>query len=442
MPPSYKRNPGQDRARRDLLTAGKRFCLIYGGSRSGKTFELVGTIAERALLAPKSRHLVVRQEGTSAKRAIVKGTWPEVMAIRFPGVGWEWKEQYGYFLLENGSEVWVGGLNDDAALEKILGNEYSTIYMNEASECRYLAFTLLRSRLAQMVDTIEGKPLSQRFYVDLNPTTRQHWTYRLWIDGVDPESQLAVDRDTFGHVVVNPLDNAANLSPEYLADLRNLPPRARKRFLDGTYVEDAEDALWRRAMIKRVQNVPRLTRIVVAVDPAVTNQAGSDETGIICAGVDQFGNGYVLDDDSGKYRAEDWARRVVAVFRSRNADRVVAEVNQGGDMVESTIRAVSPNVPYRGVRATRSKVIRAEPIAALYERGKIFHVGEFPQLEDQMCSVTTGMDRKAAGYSPDRVDALVWAFTDLFADLAARDQTDDDDEDDRAWTSRNSTTGY
>jgi len=438
---TYLRNVGQVRARNELLTTGKRFNLIYGGSRSGKTVELVGTVVERALLAPKSRHLIVRQEGTSAKRAIVKGTLPEVIAMRWPGLKCHWHEQYGYASLENGSEIWVGGLNDDKALEKILGNEYATIYMNEASECRYLAFTLLRSRLAQTVTTITGKPLSQRFYVDLNPTTRQHWTYRMWIDGVDPESQLPVELEKFGHVVVNPMDNAANLAPEYLADLRALPPRARKRFLEGAYVEDVEDALWRRSTIRRVQAVPPLVRVVVAVDPAVTNVAGSDETGIITAGVDAYGNGYILEDASGRYRPEDWARQALAAMDVNNADRIVAEVNQGGDMVENTIRAVRPNVPYRGVRATRSKLIRAEPVAALYERGKIFHVGEMTQLEDQMCSFTTGFDRKAAGYSPDRVDALVWAITDLFPALSAQPEHNEwTDEDDKRGS--NETTGY
>lgn len=438
---TYRRNPGQERARKELLTAGKRFCLIYGGSRSGKTFELVGTVIERALLAPGSRHLIVRQEGTSAKRAIVKGTWPEVMKVRFPGVTYEWREQYGYFILPNGSEVWIGGLNDDKALEKILGNEYATVYMNEASECRYLAFTLLRSRLAQTVKTIKGQPISQRFYVDLNPTTRQHWTYRLWIDGVDPETQAGVDQAQFGSVVVNPFDNVANLSQEYLNDLRALPDRARKRFLEGKYVEDVEDALWRRAMFKRVKALPPLTRVVVAIDPAVTNEPGSDETGIIAAGMDAAGNGYVLDDASGRFRPEEWARMALAVYDVVQGDRIVAETNQGGDMVEATIRAIRSNVPYRGVRASRGKVARAEPIAALYERGKIFHAGEFEALEDQMCSLTTGFDAKAAGWSPDRVDALVWALTDLFDGMTAPRAEDDDlqDMDDRGI---NATTGY
>lgn len=689
--PTYKRNPGQQRMR-ELLTSGKRYNLVYGGSRSGKTFELVGTIIERAFLAPGSRHLIVRQEGTSAKRAIVKGTWPEVFKLRWPNIRTEWKEQYGYFALPNGSEVWVGGLNDDKALEKILGNEYCvapeslvltadlrwvradslkpgdnlvgfpeclnghvtlepsevlgsriiqaqryrittksgstvvsadhkmvalkddrrhrdfrliswveaknlrvgdkvrfatqpwsegvskadgwfagmldgegwasrinrnvgvaqckgdaldllrtwltendvphrehvgkdpgtkkgachkihccglwasmravgiarpvrldyefwhgarafssggydeeilsiedlgvgpvvsmqtstqtfiadgflahncTIYINEASEVKYQAFTLLRSRLAQTVNTIPdagGKQLSQRFYCDLNPTTRQHWTYRLWIDHVEPETQEFIDAEAYGHCVVNPLDNAANLSQEYLTDLRSLPARARKRFLDGQYVEDVEDALWRRAMIRRAQAVPPLQRIVVAIDPAVTNEPGSDETGIVAAGIDRAGNAYVLDDASGKYRPEDWARQAIAVFDTCNADRIVAEVNQGGDMVEHTIRAVRSTVPYRGVRASRGKLIRAEPIAALYERGKVFHVGEFTQLEDQMCTVTTGFDSKAAGWSPDRVDALVWALTDLFPELAAAPQDDWDEYEDE-WD-RNEVTGY
>ena len=439
---TYTRNPGQIRARKELLTTGKRYCLIYGGSRSGKTFDLVGTVIERALLAPGSRHLIVRQEGTSAKRAIVKGTWPEVVRLRWSELSWTWHEQYGYFSLPNGSEVWVGGLNDEKAMEKILGNEYATIYMNEASECKYQAFTLLRSRLAQTVDTIEGKQLSQRFYVDLNPTTRQHWTYRLWIDGVEPENQDPVDMEQFGHVVVNPMDNAANLSNEYLNDLRSLPARAKKRFWEGSYVEDLEDALWRRSMIQRVQKVPSLTRVVVAIDPAVTLEAGSDETGIIAAGVDAAGNGYVLEDGSAKRKPEEWARQAIAMMKNFGGDRIVAEVNQGGDMVEYTIRAINPNTPYRAVRASRNKLTRAEPIAALYERGKVYHVGQFPELEDQMCSFTTGFDRKAAGWSPDRVDALVWAFTDLFPGLVMHPDDEEDDWDYDADYTRNEATGY
>lgn len=406
---------------RELFTSGVRYNLVYGGSRSGKTFEIVGTIVERALLSPNSRHLIVRQEGTSAKRAIAKTTWIEVMRIRFPEVSYKWNELYGFFeLLGNGSQIWVGGISDDKAMEKLLGLEYSTIYMNEASECKYAAYTLLRSRLAETSTTISGKSLSQRFYVDLNPTNRQHWTYRIWKDGIDPASELPISTDKYGFVVVNPKDNIENLSAEYLEDLEALPPAARKRFFDGEYASDKEDGLWRRALIKRTTNPPEFTRIVVAIDPSVTNNIGSDETGIIAAGVDAGGNGYILADDSGKMDATSWARRAIGLLDQYGADRIVAEVNNGGDLVEGTIRAVREGVSYKAVRASRGKYTRAEPIAALYERGKIFHVGEFDVLEDQMCSFTTDFNRKAQGYSPDRVDALVWALTELFPSMTKK----------------------
>lgn len=420
-------NPGQQRAMDETLLIGKRFCLLYGGSRSGKTALSVSCILDRALAAEGSRHLIVRKEAASAKRAIVKDTLPKVWGMKWPDVPVpKWNELYGYFSLPNGSEIWVGGLNDEAAMERILGNEYATIYANEASEIKYSAFTLLRSRLAQVSTRIDGSELPQRFYVDLNPTTRMHWTYRLWVEGIDPQDDVAIDRTQFGYTVINPYDNRANLTGDFLADLESLPERQKKRFLRGEYVSDDDNALWRREFIRRSVlkedgSWPvQMRRIVVAIDPATTTNPGSDETGIIAVGIGADGIGYVLEDESGKYRPEEWARRAVSTFHSLNADRIVCEVNQGGDMVESTIRAADPNVPVTQVRATRGKVVRAEPVAALYERGKILHVGMFNDLEDQMCSVTTGFDSKVAGWSPDRVDALVWAVTDLFPTLSAR----------------------
>lgn len=422
---SFHFNPGQERARVNLYSSDKRYCLLYGGSRSGKTFLAVYSIIKRALKAPMSKHLIVRQEAASARASILRGnmaTIPVVVRMCFPGLSYETNEKYGYITLSNGSEIWIGGLNDDKAMERILGNEYCTIYMNEASECRYSAFTLLRSRLAQVVrqtgkPEVEGIELSQRYYVDLNPTTRNHWTYRVWIDGIDPEDDTRLNMDQYGYDVINPFDNQANLSGDYLADLEALPERARRRFLEGKYVEDVEQALWRRSMIRRVQETPDFQRVVVAIDPAVTNEPGSDETGIVCVAIDRAGIGYVLADQSGKYRPEEWARKAIAVYDEYGADRIIGEVNQGGDMVESVIRAQRNNVPYRAVRATRGKYTRAEPVAALYERGKVFHADKFDAMEDQMCSFTTDFDRKAQGWSPDRVDALVWGFTDLFPSM-------------------------
>ena len=425
---TFTPNPGQQRALDETLTVGKRFCLLYGGSRSGKTALLLGCVSDRALFAKGSRHLVVRKEATAAKRSIVMDTFPKVWALKYgeDAPKPEWKDRDGYFLLPNESEIWVGGINDEKAMERILGNEYATIYENEASEIHYPAHLLLRSRLAQVVKTEDGTDLPQRLYADLNPTTRMHWTYRLWREGIDPQDDTPIDQRQYAYTVINPYDNRANLSSDYLADLEALPERQKRRFLLGEYVSDDEQALWRRSFIKR--SVMRndgtypveMARIVVAVDPAVSTATGSDETGIVAVGLGKDGNGYVLADESGKYRPEEWAMRAVSLYRSLDADKIVGEVNQGGDMVEAVLRAHAGGVPYKAVRASRGKVARAEPVAALYERGKMFHIGHFHDLEDQMCSVATGFDPKAAGWSPDRVDALVWAVTELFPTLSAR----------------------
>jgi len=176
--------------------------------------------------------------------------------------------------------------------------------------------------------------------------------------------------------------------------------------------EDKEDnpaALWKRDELEahRVTKAPDLVRIVVAVDPAASSQATSDETGIVVAGKGVDGQGYVLDDLSLRASPNAWAKEAVAAYHKYRADRIVAEKNQGGEMVESTIRTVDANVSYKAVDATRGKTIRAEPIAALYEQGRVHHVGTFAELENQLCQWVQG-DK-----SPDRLDALVWAMTKL-----------------------------
>ena len=212
-------------------------------------------------------------------------------------------------------------------------------------------------------------------------------------------------------------DNATNLAPGFLDAIvaRYEGTRLGRQELDGTMLDDLEGALWNRAAIEaaRIDAAPPLTRIVVAVDPAVTWGPDADETGIVVVGLDEAGSGHVLEDLSGRFAPEAWARRAVAAWRSWGADRVVGEANQGGDLVAATLRAVDAAIPFRAVHASRGKVARAEPVAALYEQGRVRHAGFFPLLEDQMCAFTAGFDRAAAGFSPDRVDALVWGLSEL-----------------------------
>lgn len=218
-------------------------------------------------------------------------------------------------------------------------------------------------------------------------------------------------------------DNAANLAPAFFAAIvrKYEGTRLGRQELDGDLVEDAEGALWSASLLEalRVQVAPELRRIVVAIDPAVSNNEGSDETGIVVAGAGFCGckgkpdlHGFVLEDVSGKHSPDAWARAAVSAYRAHRADRIVAEVNNGGALVEANLRTVERTVPYRAVHAAQGKRTRAEPIAALYEQGKVHHVGAFAKLEDQLCT----WEPLGGGRSPDRLDALVWALTELLID--------------------------
>lgn len=210
------------------------------------------------------------------------------------------------------------------------------------------------------------------------------------------------------------VDNLANLAPGFLAAMerRYGGTVLGRQELDGELVEDREDALWSRAMLEAaaISGVPELGRIVVAVDPPASS--GGDACGIVAAGLDRDGNAVVLADATRRgAKPRDWATAAVELYRSLAADCIVAEVNQGGDMVTAVIRTVDAAVPVRAVRARRGKWLRAEPVAALYEQGRVRHAGRFPALEDEMCDF--GPDGLSQGRSPDRVDALVWAITEL-----------------------------
>jgi phage terminase large subunit-like protein len=209
-------------------------------------------------------------------------------------------------------------------------------------------------------------------------------------------------------------DNAKNLSSTALSELRNRyeGTRTGRQELYGEILEQADGALWIRNWIEDTRitkdNLPKLTRIVVGIDPAVTSGENSDETGIITCGIGVDKHYYVLADDTLRGTPNDWGKRAIQAYTRWKADRIVAEVNNGGDMVLMVIQQVDRSAPVKKVHATRNKTTRAEPISALYEQGKVHHVGGFPQLEDQMVLWTPDVKK-----SPDRLDALVWALTEL-----------------------------
>jgi len=372
--------------------------LLYGGAGSSKTWTILKIVFTRALLWPGSRHICFRQRFEHTKNTL----WPsakELMNAEWPGL-WDQCETNrsggSWSIKINESEILFSGLDDKERVEKHLGSEYATVYINEASEIKdESAIDLISSRLRQK---IPGRHL---LLIDENPPSKNHWTYKRYI------LENNVGRKAFK---INPIDVKENLPSSYIERLKKLPERLRQRFLHGEFTVDIDGALWNFDMIESTRNAlnGEHGRTVVAIDPAVTNKADSDETGII-VGCAKGSGAKIIEDLSTKSSPNEWASVAIAAYHRHEADAIVVETNQGGDLVETVIKNADPTIPIRQVRATKGKHLRAEPVVMLYEQGLIEHAPGLEQLEDQMMSWVPS----AGGPSPDRVDALVWCLFDL-----------------------------
>ena len=421
--PDFRPTTGQIQQAR-LLESGYLHNMAYGGSRSAKTFGWCWIIANRAY-AYKSRHLIMRRHFKDVRQSVGMETWPEMMEICWPGVEYEVNHTDWFITLEGTNDrtkkrhesvIWLGGLDEGKRTDKVLGREYSTIFVNETSEIlNFRSITTIRTRLA------ERSGLKPRFLYDQNPPVKSHWTYKEFELGINPASRdekVANHKKLYGSVQMNPDQNKQNIAEGYIETiLAGLPERQKERFLRGEYQEDAENALWKIEDIDyyRVSELPDgvyLVRIVVAVDPAVTSKPTSDETGIVVAGKGSDGIYYILADLSALVHVTVWGKITVDAYRHYKADRVLGETNNGGDLVEVNIQNYDRNVSYGSVHASRGKAKRAEPVAALYPRGLVRHVGTFRYMEDEMTSHEGALENDSEP-SPNRMDALVWAVTEL-----------------------------
>jgi predicted phage terminase large subunit-like protein len=262
-----------------------------------------------------------------------------------------------------------------------------------------------------------------------------HWTYRLFMEKRDPDRRTAVNNpENYTALLMNPKDNEANLAASYLEELQAMSEAMRRRFLLGQFADMSESALWTLELLDQQRivdgKIPDMVRIVVAVDPSGASgeeDTRSDEIGLVVCGLGKDGRGYILEDISGRMAPAMWGKAAVSAFDRWEADAIVAEENFGGAMVAEVIRGASSDpdrktggtIPYRAVKASRGKIARAEPIAALFEQEKVSIVGHFPELEDQLCAMTT------AGYvgsrSPDRADAAIWGLASLFPAMTKQD---------------------
>ena len=422
MAEAFSLTPKQQQAQ-EKLNGPATHVLLAGGSRSGKTFQIIRKQVQRRLKAPGSRGAVLRFRAGHVRQSVVLDTFPTVMAKCFPGVEYDLNRSDMYATFPGGSEMWFGGLDDKARVEKILGKEFADLFLNECSQIPYESRNIAVTRLAQRVtDRATGEPLRLKMYYDENPPDKGHWTYKMFVLKQDPESRQALPDGDYDFFRINPVDNTANIAENYLKTLQALPERLRKRFLEGEFRDAAPNALFRDDWLERWRNLddelPDMLRIVVAVDPSGADDddnTENDEIGIVVCGLGIDGNGYVLEDLTCKAGPGVWGKVATQAFERHQADRIVAEQNFGGAMVGHVIKTARPRTPFRAVTASRGKVVRAEPISALVETGKVRMAGYFRELEDELCAFTTH------GYtgenSPNRADAMVWAFSDLFPEL-------------------------
>jgi phage terminase large subunit-like protein len=420
-----KLTPKQEAAR-EVLAGSATHVMLFGGSRSGKTFLLVRQVVVRALKAARSRHAILRFRFNHVKASIVLDTFPKVMELCFPGVKYHMDKSDWFAQFENGSQIWFGGLDDKERTEKILGQEHATIYLNECSQIPQVSRDTALTRLAQQVTQQIGdqeSPLKPRMYYDANPPSKAHWSYKLFVQKIDPETRKALAKpDDYASFQINPRDNVENLADGYLDTLASLSARMRKRFLDGQFADATPNALFAEEHIDKWRvidgSVPDFVRVVVGVDPSGSgdeDNADNDAIGIVVGALGTDGNAYLLEDGTVKAGPATWGKVATSGYDRHQADVVVGEVNFGGAMVQHVIQTARPRTPYKAVTASRGKVVRAEPFSALYESGKVRHVGDFRELEDELLAFST------VGYtgsgSPNRADAWIWVLAELFPAL-------------------------
>jgi PBSX family phage terminase large subunit len=406
----------QREVRRDIMISPATHQLYYGGSRSGKTFLIIRGMVIRALKANHSTHVILRYRFNHLRASIIEQTLPAVMRSCFAPVPWKLNQSDWSVRFNNNPDsgrLLFGGLDDKERTEKILGQEHSTIHLNECSQISYSARNKVITRLAQK------SGLKLRAFYDENPPNKGHWSYKMFIEKLEPLSRRPLlDADDYISVRMNPADNVKNVAPEYIRLLESLPEKDKARFLRGEFVDDVDGALWTADIIDACKieklNGIQLTQVVVSVDPSGCSgdeDKRSDEVGIVVAGADAGGTAYILEDATGRMGPSEWAKKAVDLYHKYKADRIIAESNFGGAMVEAVLRSADGNAPVKLITASRGKHVRAEPVSTLYTQGRVKHVGDFFDLEEQLLAFSSG------GYtgdrSPDHADAAIWALTEL-----------------------------
>jgi PBSX family phage terminase large subunit len=375
-----------------------RYFLVSGGRGSGKSYSVTYSLLR---LTYREGHIILFTRWTlvSAHISII----PEfIEKIESYGLVDDFEiTQTEITNKKTGSKILFRGIKTSqgtatANLKSISG--VTTWVLDEAEE-------LVDEDIFDRIDlSIRAVDLPNKVILVMNPSFKSHWIYKRFV---------AKKREDTTYVHTTFIENRKNLSQSFIDQAKRTRSENLHRYEHlflGKWLDDADGLLWDRNIIERCRITvsPEFQRIVIGIDPAGTANADSDETGIIVCGIDKNKNGYVLEDLSGKYTPNQWAKLSIQAFKNWNADCIVAEKNMGHDLVEAVLRSEKFEGRVKLVTATKGKYVRAEPVYSFYEQGKIYHIGQFPILESQM--ITFDPEK---GKSPDRVDALVWGFTEL-----------------------------
>jgi phage terminase large subunit-like protein len=380
--------------------------LILAGRGWGKTRTGAEWVRKLAHENPGCRIALVAETAADARDVIIKGD-SGLLSVDPTLDEASWSPTNRCLTWPNGSKAWTYNATEP---DQLRGPQHHFAWVDELAKFRYgealwdqVVFGLRLGDNPQALITTTPQPKKVIKALAANTSTR--------ITRGSTKDNLA---------------NLARSAVEQMYD-RYEGTRLGRQELEGEILGDIPGALWTRESIddNRVQDAPEdLERVLVAVDPAASSHEGSDENGIVVVGLardkDGYARGYILEDASLRGTPEEWAKKAIHMYRKWSADKIVAEKNQGGEMVSSVLRSVDRSVPVKLVHASRGKVIRAEPISALYEQGRIHHVGMFDKLEDQMCEFSIDNVRSASTGSPDRVDALVWGLSEVFEKIAGR----------------------
>jgi hypothetical protein len=443
------KNPHQQAGIQLLQSYSSKYNLLYGPSGSAKSFTTMLVVIMRAMAAPGSRHMIFRDTRNNCEQTLFDKSLHEVLDKVFPGM----KQQEGFKIgLSDlsvtlpsvagvSSVIFFNGLDENRG-DKVLGDEFATIWFNECNAFSYGQVSKLFSRLRQNITMSNGKLLKNKMFFDCNPRWFTDWDYRAFIEKVNPATGDSWEKpEEWAALFMDTIHNQQNLSLDYIDSLKLGTPEDVQRFFTGYWGNSSTNSLFTPDVINNSrQPKPKhesgrdmtaketlaylkgigieLDRVGVFADPAVTAEKHSDETGIVVAGVTARDpvtderHVYVLGDYSLRGIPDEVCREIVKAYRDWGASMIVMEKNQGGLWLDAALRKVWKEAPLSFVDATRTtggKRSRAEPVSAQYSQGVVHHVGTLQKLEEQM----TQFGNQGATKSPDRMDALVWGVTKL-----------------------------